>query len=721
MATKDKTTNKRKYLDDVSYLDENGRIHIDVPRKEQGEIRNARSWQRRVTDEIAGSVKSQLSGKTPVSPYLAYPAAGVIASAILNPISSATAFIKGAIGGDLVNKIGQWAGRGTWGEQLGKALDINPDVAEFTNPGYSIGAGSKIISAAKPKAKATATAVARKTLSEVKPKVQNTQRPIRALEYTPSVVTDAETQDIFRIPNTIDAEYQAGANAVQSQVDRQLVNAADNAYFRDTPDAVNQIITRTLDRVRNSRNRFDARYVNDNLNNIDVVRPEQNSLAHFDGYPFFGEVPSRLNIAQRNYLRRSSIPSDEVEDLINNWSTLSIPTRVNIVRNITRQRNTQQNVPSNNNLVETSTSVSANDNLETRGADFDEDYDAFGIPIEHEPTISEFYDNPNSTDKHRKGVLSSIETLFALNPKIDVGKLVAQYDAQQSVKPKGTKYDAMKHYIDTRTIPEDAPIDEKFLDTLIEGERQIEFKARQNEVGKPKTDKKRGYIYITNGHNSINGSVQDDVIDLSGASFFEPFGKPNEVLDHAWKELKPNDIISIATHDGSLSTDSYPLYLMSLARRLSDKTQKGFTLERTSPIYLNSFGGSHYKGFSIPAKFNPNYKTEAKQRLIKAIDILGNAYAKRYGVPNPFEGYIIDDENIHFGVPGFKVKKLKLGGSIRRRLAAGGSIYIKPSHRGRLTELKARTGKSESELYNDGNPAHKKMVVFARNARKWKH
>lgn len=49
----------------------------------------------------------------------------------------------------------------------------------------------------------------------------------------------------------------------------------------------------------------------------------------------------------------------------------------------------------------------------------------------------------------------------------------------------------------------------------------------------------------------------------------------------------------------------------------------------------------------------------------------------------------------------------------------GGKIYIKPSHRGRLTELKEMTGKTEAELYNDGNPAHKKMVVFARNARKW--
>ena len=48
-------------------------------------------------------------------------------------------------------------------------------------------------------------------------------------------------------------------------------------------------------------------------------------------------------------------------------------------------------------------------------------------------------------------------------------------------------------------------------------------------------------------------------------------------------------------------------------------------------------------------------------------------------------------------------------------------IHIKPANRGKLTRLKARTGKSESELYNDGNPAHKKMVVFARNARKWKH
>ena len=53
--------------------------------------------------------------------------------------------------------------------------------------------------------------------------------------------------------------------------------------------------------------------------------------------------------------------------------------------------------------------------------------------------------------------------------------------------------------------------------------------------------------------------------------------------------------------------------------------------------------------------------------------------------------------------------------------AKGGKIYIKPSHRGRLTELKKRTGKSEAELYRTGSAATRKMITFARNARKWKH
>lgn len=46
-------------------------------------------------------------------------------------------------------------------------------------------------------------------------------------------------------------------------------------------------------------------------------------------------------------------------------------------------------------------------------------------------------------------------------------------------------------------------------------------------------------------------------------------------------------------------------------------------------------------------------------------------------------------------------------------------IHIEPSHRGRLTALKKRTGKSEAELYRTGSAATRKMITFARNARKW--
>ena len=49
----------------------------------------------------------------------------------------------------------------------------------------------------------------------------------------------------------------------------------------------------------------------------------------------------------------------------------------------------------------------------------------------------------------------------------------------------------------------------------------------------------------------------------------------------------------------------------------------------------------------------------------------------------------------------------------------GGSIQIK--HPGRLTALKERTGKTEAELWATGNAHTRKMITFARNARKWKH
>ena len=68
-----------------------------------------------------------------------------------------------------------------------------------------------------------------------------------------------------------------------------------------------------------------------------------------------------------------------------------------------------------------------------------------------------------------------------------------------------------------------------------------------------------------------------------------------------------------------------------------------------------------------------------------------------------------------------KNKKKALGGCIYRRSLKDGGIYIKPSHRGRFTALKERTGHSATWFKENGTPAQRKMATFALNAAKWKH
>jgi len=50
-----------------------------------------------------------------------------------------------------------------------------------------------------------------------------------------------------------------------------------------------------------------------------------------------------------------------------------------------------------------------------------------------------------------------------------------------------------------------------------------------------------------------------------------------------------------------------------------------------------------------------------------------------------------------------------------------GGIYIKPSHRGRFTAYKERTGKTTEEALHSPDPHVRQMANFARNAAKWKH
>ena len=137
----------RRYLDETSYLSKEGKIHFLnehgyelIPDKNrQGKILPARSWQRKLTDEIAGSVKAQLKGDIPVSPYLAYPAAAFATIGLFNPITTAKTIAKGIIGSNAVNTTTKLVTNKNWGELIGDWLDINADVAEFTNPGYGLG------------------------------------------------------------------------------------------------------------------------------------------------------------------------------------------------------------------------------------------------------------------------------------------------------------------------------------------------------------------------------------------------------------------------------------------------------------------------------------------------------------------------------------------------------------------------------------------------------
>ena len=90
----------------------------------------------------------------------------------------------------------------------------------------------------------------------------------------------------------------------------------------------------------------------------------------------------------------------------------------------------------------------------------------------------------------------------------------------------------------------------------------------------------------------------------------------------------------------------------------------------------------------------------------------------------------IDGDNVYWGAkdfvltPGDKAMWQKY----MRNISEGNSykdgkspIHIKPANRGKLTRLKKRTGKSEAELYRTGSAATRKMITFARNARKWRH
>ena len=66
-------------------------------------------------------------------------------------------------------------------------------------------------------------------------------------------------------------------------------------------------------------------------------------------------------------------------------------------------------------------------------------------------------------------------------------------------------------------------------------------------------------------------------------------------------------------------------------------------------------------------------------------------------------------------------KKIDLSSLLDSFPEAKSGIHIKPSHKGRFTEYKKRTGKTTEEALHSKDPHVRKMAQFASNAKKWHH
>ena len=119
-----KTTKK-----DRRYLEEFAANH--TPRVETIGGNNV-SWQRALTNRIAGAVEAGIQDRNPA--YI-YPAAALAAGAIMNPAQ----LFNSLLGGEVVDKISKKLTGNSFGDAVSKALDINPQVASVLNPGYLFG------------------------------------------------------------------------------------------------------------------------------------------------------------------------------------------------------------------------------------------------------------------------------------------------------------------------------------------------------------------------------------------------------------------------------------------------------------------------------------------------------------------------------------------------------------------------------------------------------
>lgn len=190
----------------------------------------------------------------------------------------------------------------------------------------------------------------------------------------------------------------------------------------------------------------------------------------------------------------------------------------------------------------------------------------------------------------------------------------------------------------------------------------------------------------------------------------------------AEKELKKKlRVTPVKYDDGKVqkSDRGYYDYMENVAK---DNYQAwGFENEEQALIHALNDNAYNYRAFYMSDDFNPyanakNHWTDHYKTVWYPTFSDQSVYSGKVSQYNPYGlpgGHWIGE----FFVP--NAWQFLQNNTEYKNGKTSSGIYIKPSHRGRLTALKKRTGKSEAELYRTGSAATRKMITFARNARKW--
>jgi hypothetical protein len=219
------------------------------------------------------------------------------------------------------------------------------------------------------------------------------------------------------------------------------------------------------------------------------------------------------------------------------------------------------------------------------------------------------------------------------------------------------------------------------------------------------------------GYHKVDDSSYG-MVDRAATELGKILGTTIPIYQLGGDDISPENVKLVSTNP-----DEVRPYFERLVNSKSERLLRD-PGSHPSALYKDSNGNYYLKSWDLNDYGQHGRRSSGttygvSQALAELYDYIGTPFVQRTGlirVPTEEEMPVYDKS---------KEKAVQDFAELyRERIAngefsSGGSIHIKPSHRGRLTELKARTGKSEAELYNDGNHAHKKMVVFARNARKW--